>query len=89
VLGAVAQVRMELPRRVVHTSTAQLPSEPGIVRVRLPPLPPKEARVVSVTFATPVATRPVTRTAAATRHRKSTRVRRDAKRPPWWAPWRW
>jgi hypothetical protein len=89
VLGAVAQVRMESPRRVVHTSTAQLASEPGMLRVRLPPLPPRETRVVSVTFATPAVARPSSRTIAATRHRKHTRARTERSRPPWWAPWRW
>jgi peptidoglycan/xylan/chitin deacetylase (PgdA/CDA1 family) len=89
VLGAVAQVRMESPRRVVHTSTAQLASEPGMVRVRLPPVPPKEARVVTVTFATPAVVRPRSGATPPTRHRKSARTRRDDSRPPWWAPWRW
>ena len=89
VLGAVAQVRMEQPRRVVHTTTAQLASDPGIVRVRLPPLPPKETRVVSVTFATPTVARSTSKAPATTRHRKATRARRDNARPPWWAPWRW
>jgi peptidoglycan/xylan/chitin deacetylase (PgdA/CDA1 family) len=89
VLGAVAQVRMESPRRVVHTSTARLASEPGMVRVRLPPLPPRETRVVHVTLATPAAVRPRSRTAAATRHRRPARTSRDDRRPPWWAPWRW
>jgi peptidoglycan/xylan/chitin deacetylase (PgdA/CDA1 family) len=89
VLGAVAQVRMESSRRVTSTSTAQLRSEPGIVRVRLPPLPPKETRVVNVTFATPAAAHAASRTAAATHHRKAARARRVERRPPWWAPWRW
>jgi peptidoglycan/xylan/chitin deacetylase (PgdA/CDA1 family) len=88
VLGAVAQVRLESPRRVLRTSTAQLTSEPGIVRVRLPPLQPRETRVVNVTFATPAAARPRSRATTATRHRKYARPRADA-RPPWWAPWRW
>jgi hypothetical protein len=89
VLGAVAQVRMASPRRVVHASTAQLASEPGIVRVRLPPLPPKETRVVNVTFASPAPARTVSRASTAPRHRKAARIRRDDRRPPWWAPWRW
>jgi peptidoglycan/xylan/chitin deacetylase (PgdA/CDA1 family) len=89
VLGAVAQVRMESPRRVVGTSTARLASEPGIVRVRLPPLPPKETRVVNITMATPPVARAASRPPAATHHRKAARTRRVDRRPPWWAPWRW
>jgi peptidoglycan/xylan/chitin deacetylase (PgdA/CDA1 family) len=88
VLGAVAQVRMNSPRRVIHTSTAQLVSEPGLIRVRLPPLPPRETRIVNVTFAAPAAARSRDRTPAVTHHRRSMRTTTE-KRPPWWAPWRW
>lgn len=84
--GAVARVDPGVQRRVLRTSSAQLPSEPGIVRVRLPPVPPGETRVVSITFETSAEPRAVTRSSTRRANRNS---RRGEKQRPWWAPWRW
>jgi peptidoglycan/xylan/chitin deacetylase (PgdA/CDA1 family) len=88
VLGAVALIRVQSRYPASQTSTARLASDPGTVRVRLPPLPPKATRAVTVTFATPATARPARRNAAKSRGR-TTAHRGARKSPPWWAPWRW
>lgn len=89
VLGAVAQVDLAAPRRVLRTSTAQLPADPGAVRVRLPPLPGGATRVVHIAFATQAPARiAVKRSPAPPRRRASARTP-GGRQGPWWAPWRW
>jgi peptidoglycan/xylan/chitin deacetylase (PgdA/CDA1 family) len=89
VLGAVADVALASPRRVLRTSTAMLPSEPGTVRVRLPPLPPRATRGVTITFVAPVAPRRSTHSAAISTRRHKRAPMKAGRQGPWWAPWRW
>ncbi len=88
VLGAVAQVDLATPRRVLRASTAQLPAEPGGVRVRLPPLPAGATRVVHIAFATPTPPRVAARRSVVPRRRAPARTP-GGRQGPWWAPWRW
>ena len=92
-LGAVARLDLVKPRRVLGASSALLSSEPSTVRVRLPPIPPREARTVTITFVTPPPPPPpprpsATRSASKATHRKHA-VRPEHKQRVWWAPWTW
>lgn len=87
VLGAVARVDLSAPQRVLRTSTAALASEPATVRLRLPPIPPRATRTVSIIFATAAPPRRVSHRVAASARPRSPRRRVDRARP-WWAPWR-
>lgn len=87
VLGAVARLNVATSRRVRRASTARLAAEPGTFRVRLPPVPPREMRVVRIWFETPSATRPRSRAVPTPPRRKHARARRADRRPPWWAVW--
>lgn len=84
--GAVARVDLGGPRRVLRTSSAQLASEPGIVRVRVPPVPPGETRVVVITL--DAGAPPRAGSGNASRRSVRSPSRGDRQRP-WWAPWRW
>ena len=90
VLGAVANVELASPRRVLRASTAMLPSEPGTLRVRLPPIPAQATRVVHIDFVTPVVVpRRATRSVASSPRRHKSAPQKVSKPRSWWAPWRW
>jgi peptidoglycan/xylan/chitin deacetylase (PgdA/CDA1 family) len=95
VLGAVARVDLDTARRVLSASSAQLTSEPGTLRLRVPPVPPGATRVVSISFPTPPTPRPAVATrsrggrSAAARRRVHAAPKAESRHHSWWKPWTW